>query len=255
MTAGADVVRPGGLRSVATVAGYVCRACFPTRRLLGLLVPAAGAVALGLLARLLGEPPDEAFALVTGRGIFGVVLPIGCLVVGDAVLGAEVRAGTLHLTWLSPVGFAAIVAGRFLAGWTVAVVTLAVPCAIAAFAAGAGEAAGDMFLAASAASAAYVALFVAIAATVRRAVIWSLAFVVLIERLLGTALASVAQWSPSWLARAVYAGLAPGGEALARQGVPQGGAGFFRLVILSALALAVSAWRIRRLHLTGPSGD
>jgi len=45
------------------------------------------------------------------------------------------------------------------------------------------------------------------AALTRRAVVWSLGYVVLIERLLATALSGLAQWSPSWEARAVYARL------------------------------------------------
>lgn len=255
MTAGVRVMRPGVLRGVVTVAGYVPRACFPRRRRLGLLLPALGAVVFGLLARALGGPPAVALATVTGRGIFGVVLPVGCLVVGDAVLGAEVRSGTLHLTWLSPAGFATIVTGRFLAACAVAIVALGVPCAAAAFAAGMGQAADEMFFAACAGSAAYLALFLAIGATARRAVVWSLAFVVLVERLLGTALTTVAQWSPSWLARAAYAGFGPGGEALARQGVPQGGSAVARLAILTGVALAVATWRIRSLALTGPSQE
>lgn len=247
--------RPGPLRGVTLVAGYALVACFPVKRRLGLLLPAAGAVLFGLLTHALDEPPAEALASVAGPGLFGVVLPVGCLVVGDAVLGAEVRAGTLHFTWLSPIGFSTIAVGRFLAGWVVATAAVAFPFTAAAVIAGVPEAAVDLGVAAAAGAAAYVAVFVLLGATARRAVVWSLAFVVLVERLLGEALSGVAQWSPSWLARAVYAGLAPGAESLERKGVPQGGSGLVRLAIFTAVTLALATWRLRRLRLTGPSGD
>ncbi|MDQ3946071.1 MAG: hypothetical protein M3357_13155, partial [Actinomycetota bacterium] len=131
------VGRPGGLSGVAVVAGYALAACFPRRRRFGLLLPAAGAVLFGLLVHVLDQPAAEGLASVAGPGLFGVVLPVGCLVVGDAVLGAEVRSGTLHFTWLSPVGFSTIAAGRFLAGWIVALAAVALPCAVAAVVAGA----------------------------------------------------------------------------------------------------------------------
>jgi ABC-2 type transport system permease protein len=240
---------------VAIVTGYVLAACFPRRRRLGLLLPAAGAVLFGLLVHVIDEPAAKGLASVAGPGLFGVVLPVGCLVVGDAVLGAEVRSGTLHFTWLSPVGFSTIAAGRFLAGWLVAVAAVALPCAAAAVVAGAPSEALPMGVAAGAGAAAYVAVFVMLGATARRAVVWSLAFVVLVERLLGTALSGVAQWCPSWVARSVYAGLATGAESLQRKGLPQGGSGLVRLTILTAVALALATWRLRRIRLAGPSGD
>ena len=80
------------------------------------VLPAAGAVLFAALLRVLPDRAPVALAQVAGPGLFGVVLPVGCLVIGDAVLGAEVRSGTLHFTWLSPASFAAIVLGRWIAG-------------------------------------------------------------------------------------------------------------------------------------------
>jgi hypothetical protein len=93
-------------------------------------------------------------------------------------------------------------------------------------------------------------------ALTRRAVVWSLGFVLLVERLLGTALSGLAQWCPGWEARAVYARLGPGASnTLHRSGIPEGGNAVVRLVIIAALAVVVAALRLGRLRLSGPSGD
>lgn len=241
---------------MAVCTGYALRACFPPKRRIGLMLPAAGALLFALLARLIPDSAPVALAQVADGGLFGVVLPVGCLVIGDAVLGAEVRSGTLHFTWLSPVSFATVVAGRWLAGAAVAVAALAVPFGVGAVLAGVPGAVGPLFLAAVAGSAAYVAVFVLIGALSRRAVVWSLAFVVLGERLLGTALSGLAQWCPGWEARAVYARLGPDAAGtLHRAGIPEGGPAVVRLVIITAVALVIAALRLGRLRLSGPSGD
>lgn len=241
---------------VGIIARYAFTACFPTKRRIGLILPAAGALLFAVLSQLLPDRAPVALAQVAGGGLFGVVLPVGCLVIGDAVLGSEVRSGTLHFTWLSPASFAAIVAGRWLAGLGVAVIALGVPFGLAALVAGVPGAIGPLFLAAVAGSAAYVALFVMLGALTRRAVVWSLGFVVLIERLLGTALSGLAQWCPGWEARAVYSKLGPGAaDTLHRSGIPEGNPAVVRLLLIAAITLVVAALRLGHIRLSGPSGD
>ena len=77
---------------------YTWRSCFPRKRWMAVLVPCAGALLFGLLARAVDETAERAFATVAADGIFGLVVPIAALVIGDSVLGAEVRAGTFHFT-------------------------------------------------------------------------------------------------------------------------------------------------------------
>ena len=245
---------PSAPAVLPAMVAYTLRACLPARRRLGLLLPSAGAVLFGLLTHaVVSDSPERAFAGVASAGLFGIILPIGCLVVGDAVVGSEVRAGTLHYTWLSPVPRWAIVAARWLAGTAVAVLWIAVPCALAAVVAGVPGAASAVFVAAAAGCAAYVAVFAMIGALSRRAVVWSLAVVILVERLFGAALAGVAQLSPGWLARTAYGGLGPDAEELLRSGVPGGGAAIWRLALVCALALAVASWRLGHLRVAGRS--
>ncbi len=246
----------GPMTATATgtaVLGYTLRACIPVRRWWTLALPCAAAVLFGLLSRLGDQPADQAFASTAAAGLFSLLIPIACLVIGDAVLGAEMRSGTFHFTWLSPAPVRTIVIGRWLGGWLVALVTLVPAMALAAIVAESPASVPAMAIATAAGSAAYVALFVFVGCAVRRAAIWSLVIVFLVERLLGSPLSGIAQLSPMWEGRAVFAGLAPGADDLLRDGVPDGWAAVVRLAIITVVMLALASWRLRHLRLTGAS--
>ena len=243
---------PGRPRSrFVAILVYTLRSCVPPKRWAAILLPCAGAVLFGLLAYAVDDTAERAFANVAAEGIFGLVMPIAALVIGDAVLGAEVRSGTFQFTWLSPVPTGQIVLGRWLGGSIVALVTIAPACALAAVIAGSPESAGPAFLAATVGSVAYVAIFIAIGCLTRRTAVWSLAFVFLFEYLLGNALAGIAQISPSWEARSAFVGLTDVRSDLVRAGVPHGSAALVRLVILTVIALLLANARLRHLKLTG----
>ena len=238
----------------AAIFAYTLRSCLPPKRWAAIALPCAGALLFGLLARAIDDTPGRAFANVAAEGIFGLMMPIAALVVGDSVLGAEVRAGTFHFTWLSPAPIWQIVLGRWLGGAMVVVLTIAPASALSAVVAGVPENAWPAFLAAASGSIAYVALFIAIACVTRRTAVWSLAVVFLVERLLGAALSGIAQLSPTWEARAVYVGLADDvPRRLERSGIPTGNGAVVRLAIVTLVALTVSAWRMRSMKLSGAS--
>jgi ABC-type transport system involved in multi-copper enzyme maturation permease subunit len=240
---------------LTVITTYTWRSCLPPRRLAAVAMACVGAVLFGVLSHVVEAPTAErAFANVAAEGICSLVLPIACLVIGDAVLGAELRAGTFHFTWMTPVPTWQIVLGRWLAGSVVAVATIAPASAIAAFAAGAPGAAGPLMIAVAAGAIAYVALFVAVGCITRRTAVWSLAIVFLIERLLGAALTGIAQISPQWESRAVFIGFLDDPPArLERDGIPDGAAAIVRLAVITLIALAVANWRMRRLQLAGAS--
>jgi ABC-2 type transport system permease protein len=236
------------------VVAFTLRSCVGPRRWMGCLLPSFGALLFGLLARGLDRPAIEAFAQVASQGIFGLTLPIAALVIGDAVLGSEVRSGVFHFTWLTPTPLTTIVVGRWLGGLLVAMASIVPAAALAAVVAGVPETAGIAALAAAIGAAAYIAVFIAIGCIARRAAVWSLAFVFLVERLLGAALSGIAQLSPGWEARAVFVGLVDEVPSrLVRRGIPTGGAAVVRLVVVTAVALAIARWRLKRLALSGAS--
>lgn len=230
---------------------YAVRVAVPPKRAALLALPLLAAVLLGLLARVVGLSTATERFNVVNEGLFALVLPLACLIVGDAVLGAEVRSGTFALTWLSPMPFPAIVLARWLAGWVVTTTALVPAMVAATFAAGVPAAALPLALATTAGAAAYVGLFVFVGVAARRAALWSLGIVLLGERLLGTALSGIAQLSPQWLARSVYAGLGPDADELRRAGVPAGGGALVRLALVTAVTLLLALWRIRTVRLSG----
>lgn len=240
---------------VLVILVYTLRSCLPPRRWATVLAACAGAILFGLLSRVVEAPTaDRAFANVAAEGILGLVVPVAALVIGDAVLGAEVRRGAFLFTWMSPAPAREIVLGRWLGGALVAVVTIGPACALAAVVAGASASVGPILVASIVGATSYVALFVAIGCITRRTAVWSLALVFLVERLLGAALTGIAQISPTWQSRAIFVGLLDDPPSrLVRKGIPAGGDAIVRLAIVSAVALAVAIWRMRHMRLSGPS--
>lgn len=233
---------------------FTLQSCIPPKRRMAILLPCVGAVLFGFLALSIGETRDRAFAHVAANGIFGLMMPIAALIIGDSVLGAEVRGGTFHFTWLTPTPTWQIVLGRWLGGSLVAVVTIAPASALAALAGSSSSSAWPAFVAAASGSVAYVALFIAVGCITKRTAVWSLAIVFLVERLLGAALTGIAQISPTWESRAVFIGMIHHPPIrLIRSGIPHGGSAVVRLAVITVVMLAVANWRMRRMRLSGAS--
>jgi ABC-type transport system involved in multi-copper enzyme maturation permease subunit len=231
---------------------YTLRSCLPLRRWAAILLPCIGAVLFGLLSHAVDEGAERAFANIAAEAIFGLVMPIAALVIGDSVLGAEVRAGTFHFTWLSPVPTWQIVLGRWVGGSLVAIVTVGPACALAAIVAGAPALAVPAAIAGIVGSVSYVAVFIAVGCLTRRTAVWSLAIVFLVERLLGAVLTGIAQLSPQWESRAIFVGLIDRPpRRLIRDGIPEGGGAVIRLAIVTVVMLVVANWRMRHMRLSG----
>ncbi len=100
----------------AAIFRYTLQSCLPPKRWAAIVLPCVGAVLFGLLSRAVDATADRAFANVAAEGVFSLAMPIAALIIGDSVLGAEMRAGTFHFTWLSPTPTWQIVLGRWLGG-------------------------------------------------------------------------------------------------------------------------------------------
>lgn len=231
---------------------YTLQSCIPPRRWAAVLVSAAAALFFGVLARVVNLEADRAFANVASEGILGLIVPVAALVVGDAVLGAELRAGSFYYTWLTTTPTSLIVLARWCGGTVVTLVTMVPAVAFAAVIAGSPDSIGPIAMATACQCAAYVALFIAIGCLTQRTAVWALAVVFLVERLLGAALTGIAQLSPTWLARAIFVGLLDDPpDRLVRSGIPEGGGAIIRLAIVTAVAVGVASWRMRHLRLSG----
>ena len=232
---------------------YSLRLTAGNRRWRWMVLAAVGAVLFGFLATALSGSAAASLAEVARPGLFALVLPITCLVMGDAVLGSELRSGSFTFTWLSPVSPWQITVGRWFSASLIAGATLGPAFALAAIVAGAPNQAGAIALAGVTGAAAYIAVFIAIGCFTRRAAAWSLGFVFLTERLVGGALSAVAQWSPSWVADAVFVGLTNDVADHARSGIPQGWGAVVRLILITVVALGMATRRLRYLRFGGAS--
>jgi hypothetical protein len=230
------------------VVDYTLRACLPVRRWLVLVAVCCGAPLFGAMTALFSSSAEEVFGEIAEHALFGLVVPLVCLVIGDAVLGADVRAGTFQLTWLSPVSFRVVAVGRWLGGWLVALVTVVPAMALAALLGGVPDAVGPIAIATAAGAAAYIALFLMLGVLVRRSAIWALAVVLIGERLVGSQLSGVGQLSPMWEAEQAFAGLWEHGDRLLRDGMPSGWSGVVRLALVTAVCLGVATWRLGRMR-------
>jgi ABC-2 type transport system permease protein len=239
---------------MVAIVAYTLRTSLPGKRWVGILLPCVAAVLFGLLARSLDEytgAPALGFAEVAVVGLYALVLPVTTLVIGDAVLGAEIRSGTFSFTWLSPVPTWQIALGRWVGGSIVAAACVATSFALSAVVADAPGSAGGAAVSGAFGAAAYVAVFIAIGCIARRTAVWSLAFVFLVERLLGAVLTGIAQISPAWMARSAFVDFVEAPVDLPRDGIPQGDEAVVRLVVITAVALVVAASRLKRLRLSG----
>ena len=93
----ATTTRPTPARAARPGRLHAARPACPAGAGSAALIPAGAAVLFGFIASTVDETAVRAFAGVAAIALFGLVMPVTCLVIGDAVLGAEVRSGIVHL--------------------------------------------------------------------------------------------------------------------------------------------------------------
>ena len=234
--------RPGALVSLFALYRLLLRMQITVTRLLGIAGLGALAILIGLFSRWDDNPAQAAADVVSNYGL-GILVPFAALWLGTSAVGDLVDDRLLVYLWLKPVARWQLPAAAVLATVSVVVPLTAIPLAVSALAAGAGDVAPAAFLAGSLAALAYAGLFVAAGIAFRRAVWWGLAFVLLWENVVAHAVDGAARFTVSGWASSVL-GLAPDVDVSHEAGSV--GAAF---VVLAAIAVAgwlIATWRYGR---------
>jgi ABC-2 type transport system permease protein len=160
------------------------------------LIPAALLV-LALLVRALTDA-DLGVEATVGLGL-SLALPLVALLASTAVLGPEIDDGSIVYLLSKPVNRYGIAFSKWVVALGATLVAGALPILVAALLTGDSTRATALFVGAAVAGTAYSALFLAISAVTRHAVIASLMFVLIWESLLGNlfsgiAWLSIGQW-------------------------------------------------------------
>jgi len=186
------------------------------RLLLRLLVTPlriAGILALGSLEVLLGaltrgdDDPLRATTEVALAYGFGLVLPLATAWLATSSIGDLVEDRLLVYLWLKPVPRWQLPTAAVLASVTIVVPLVAVPLVATAVVAGTTELIGALVLASVLAVFAYAGIFVALGLWLRRALWWSLLYILVWENGLarvvdGAARLSIASYAQSLVADA-----------------------------------------------------
>ena len=170
-------------------------------------------------------------------------MPFATLWLGTSAIGDLVDDRLLVYLWLKPVARWQLPAAAVLATASVVLPLTAVPLAVSALVAGAGDVALAAFLAATFGALAYAGLFVAAGLWLRRAVWWGLAFVLLWENVVASTAEGAARFTVNGWASSVL-GVAPGVDVSARAG--SAAAAFVVLPAIAGASWLLATWRYRR---------
>jgi ABC-2 type transport system permease protein len=238
-----DQAAPGasGRSSFLALYRLVLRQQVTPLRIAGILALGSLGVLLGALARGDDDPLRATTEVALGYGL-GIVLPLATAWLGTSSLGDLVEDRLLVYLWLKPVPRWQLPLAAVLATVTVVVPLVVVPLVATALVAGTTELTGSLVLACVLATLAYAGPFVAAGLWFRRALWWSLLYILVWENGLaravdGAARLSIASYAQSLVADAAgiavsYADRQPAASVV----VPLA-------VGLAGLALAVARYR------------
>jgi ABC-2 type transport system permease protein len=186
--------------------------------------------------------------------VLPIVLPLIAVLFATEALGAEVEDGTLIYLTLRPQPGGSIVAQKFAAAALVTVVAVWIVSLGAFLVLTHGTAGGAMLVALLAAGGfgalAYTALFLLIGLLVRRALLVGILYVLLWEGTIAGLSTAAAHLSVRYYAFGIFAGILNRDALIdpATAGPPAGGSILFLLAV-AAVAVALTARRLRRIEL------
>jgi ABC-2 type transport system permease protein len=227
-----------------TIAKLALQALLGRRRFFLLL--AFPVLLIGLVALVTAlVDGDAAYEVLPGLG-YPLVLPLVAILAASSVLGPEVDDGSIVYLLSKPVNRYGIAISKWLVALGATLVAGALPILVAALITGDSTRATALFVGAVVAGTAYSALFLAISAVTRHAVIASLMFVLVWESLLGNLFTGIA-----WLSISQW-GLRIGHEISSALPDP---ANLGYAIVASLVVTVVGAWfagdRLRSFSLTG----
>jgi ABC-2 type transport system permease protein len=188
------------------------QALFGRRRGVVLLLIAGALLVLAFFVRLLSGDEDG-IEPVVGLG-FTLALPLIALLAATAVLGPEIDDGSVVYLLAKPVNRHVIALSKFAAAWGATMLLGALPVALAAVVLDASHPgrAAALGLGAALSGTVYTALFLALAALTRHAVVVGLLFVLVWEGVLGSIFAGVRWLSVGGWGWAVASEISPPAE-------------------------------------------
>ena len=228
-----------------TIISITVRGLLGRRRVLLLIPLPLIVIGIALLAQQATKP--ETVDIIDGLGI-AAVLPLTALIVGTAVLGSEMEDGNLVHILAKPVSRAEILLSKLAVAILVTALAGAVPVVIAGIVitGSYGSLAQGFLVAALAGAVLYPAIFVALSAMTKRAVVFGLVYLLLWEGVLGT-------WLKGTRVLSVRHYLWRFADAASTSPFISADVSFATAVIMSAVLLALAGWfgteRLRSYHM------
>jgi ABC-2 type transport system permease protein len=232
-----------------TIARITLRALIGRKRVLLLFPFPLLVIGLTLLAHAVGPHRADLWRenIVDRLGL-GVMLPIMALIVGTAVLGAEIDDGTVVHILAKPIRRTGIILAKLVVAVGVTGVVTAVPMFIAGLVADSVHYGLALAVGAVVGSIAYSALFLCLSLVTRRPVLLGLLYVLLWEGVLGNLMSSTMALSIHQYAVTIAARIGPAHLLHTHVGLPVA-------VIMSAVILVggtvLAIDRLRSFALTG----
>ena len=228
-----------------TIAKLAAQALLGRRRFWLLVAFPLCMVALTVLVAAMSSQDAAPLTIVARLG-YPLVLPLVALLATSAVLGPEVDDGSIVYLLAKPVDRHAVATSKWLVAWASTLAVGGGSVLIAALVAGDGELTGAWTVASLVAGTAYSALFMALSALTRHAVVIGLLFVLIWENLLGSIFSGIA-----WLSIGQW-GIRVGHEISAELDDP---ANLTWALLASAVVTLAGVWfagdRLRSFALTG----
>lgn len=218
----------------AVITRLALQALLGRRRIWAQLALPVGFVGLAVLIRAL-TGDDSAFSLVPDLG-YALVLPLVALLTTSAVLGPEIEDGSIVYLLAKPVSRHSVAVSKYVVAWVATLVGGALPLLVAGLVLDGGDPDRSVAIGVGAAAAgtAYCAIFLAMSAFTRHAVVAGLLFVLVWEGVLGSIFGGIARLSIAKWGQRVAAAIEPG------VGAPSIGLAYALLAL--ALVTVIGVW-------------